>query len=394
MRPCKAFSIIELLVLIAIIVILLAILLPAIGKARDAAYVSRSQSNLRQIAIAHATYAAEYNDEQWTNIPHDIAVYGNTLDIAFVKIAQTGRYTDSELITGTLWHTPLGIGQNPHGSGFKMYRHIGNDSAPPIAFTSNPFSNPYWGSFRLIQANSFNQYLSGRFYDPTFFAPKDRLIIDACSYCFDAPGEFCTLKPDVSYTNAGDSIWSSVRIITVWSSYVLSPAAMYNPEVFSRDSFTVSPFAKNNLWNIPAAFRSPTFSQARYPDLKTHMLEHHWLQGSPQPCNPTVTNTIIGCGEPYRFNGALDSAPATLFYDGHIRLLSQREVIDADSKAKASAGGDPHQGLWHTKTPLATGGGHYRHQWAYTSPGQPTFDPSSYHILTRHGILGRDTFAR
>lgn len=53
----KAFTLIELLVVISIIALLVAILLPALAKARISAQMAGSLSQIRQIAITHHTYA-------------------------------------------------------------------------------------------------------------------------------------------------------------------------------------------------------------------------------------------------------------------------------------------------------------------------------------------------
>lgn len=55
----KAFTLIELMVVISIIALLIAILLPVLGSARTAAYKTASLSNLRQIAVASTVYAGD-----------------------------------------------------------------------------------------------------------------------------------------------------------------------------------------------------------------------------------------------------------------------------------------------------------------------------------------------
>ena len=77
-RRTSGFTIIELLVVVAIIALLVGILLPAITKARDRAKQTMSQANLRNLSTAHQRYAGDYGDRQFSLIVENLSTYGSS----------------------------------------------------------------------------------------------------------------------------------------------------------------------------------------------------------------------------------------------------------------------------------------------------------------------------
>jgi hypothetical protein len=265
----------------------------------------------------------------------------------------------------TIWGYFLGCGGFPQNCGnWPVYQ--------PNSFTPAQV----YGAFRLPNVESFNSYLNGRFYDPVFYAPKDSIILAGAEKYFALPDEFTVIPPD----GVGNvpQIWNS--------SYCLSPAAMWNPDVLSKNPTTMNYYT--NPDTMAGGYRSPAAGQATYPDLKTRMLEHHWLQQKP---NSDVNYNFTGGYTPWYFNHGFTSAPVTMFFDGHVQVVGCGDAMDAHSRAKATSSDG--QGLWSKNTPL--GGDDVNGTGGYFMTQSYDFVvATSFHILTIDGIQGRDVLGQ
>ncbi len=356
-----AFTISELLVVVLVVSICISLVLPTLANSRGDSMLQESMNNLATLSIAHVMYAADFNGRQVTYTVDDLSAYGDSVDDYHDAV---GCSEYDYWNTGCVPPIIAGWGEWSSGTGlfaYWPYQPTYHWSAIPLTFPGGSEGVDGFGNFRLGNSKRLHDYVNGRFFDPTFYAPKDTIAMAEVEPAFDNPFEYDTdLNPPI------------------WISYVPSPAAMYHSDVMRSNASG----GWQDPWDIDHGFESPGIFQAAYPNLKSQIIEHNWLQDPPADCNPAGSCILyeVECA-PYKFNQGIDSSPATLFYDGHIRLLPNTEVYAADQQVLKDTGGV--DGLWHRGTPFGVDG--------YCIPYGYDDVPLSHHILTTDGIMGRDT---
>ena len=377
-------TIIDVTVLLSTMTSITSVLLVAGPSVQDDAMVTRSGSNLRNLAVSNDTYAIDWANRQFTAVPDDIGIVGGNSTFYSQEVGCMEQLIAGEDAQGEIWGWW-------RGGGLCRDQYPGDQVTWEACFERlylpMDFDRPSLGSFRLPTLMAFNAYVGDRWYDPVFWAPKDAVSLDLAKTMFDQDSGFGFTEKTLPGT------WEDLPPLggeggIALSSYVWSPAAMYHPTVFDKCGF-------NDPSRIPIAYKSPATTQCKFPSLKTRMIEYHWLQNA-----PGTPSRFKHEGDPtWLFSQGLSSMPAMCFFDGHVDTITITQMVVSDtliremSEGAALIGKGPcegykvplnewQNGLWSRDTPLGAGG--------YFSAEAIGGVSTGAHVVTTDGIRGRD----